>query len=159
MVQAPGLHGPPVVTQDIDINTDPSCGRIMDPDMAIRCRLDWMSPWTRVAPYASQMSMGPATTGFLDSSMAPGIGRDPEQLYGLGWQQKPQTSTQTLAAVGPWTQACSWDRTQAGSHGPRWQRRTSGFSRPRIAVWSSGTNMASGCWPRPWASVMPLVVA
>lgn len=103
MVQAHGLHGPPVVTQETDINTDPSCGRTM----AIGSRLDWISPWTRVAAYASQISMGPATTWSLDSSMAPGIGRDPEIGRDLGWQKKPQTSTQTLVAVGPWTQACS----------------------------------------------------
>ena len=46
-------------------------------------------------------------SGSMDTIMVTGGGSDPEHLCSLWWPNGPWTSTETLAVVGPQTQAWS----------------------------------------------------
>lgn len=57
----------------MDINTDPSCNRIMDPDMAVRSSLGSDVTMALVAAQVTQISMALMATRLSGTNMVSGI--------------------------------------------------------------------------------------
>lgn len=134
-----------MVTQAMDINTDPSCSGTIDSDRAVS---NGSGPDVTMVPVAVQVTltnMVPVATCFLDTNMATGCDLDPRDPCGLWWQLGSWTSAQPLAVVGPWIQMWSLATVQAWmSPWPQEAAQATYIGMVPVAMWSSDTNMAPG---------------
>lgn len=80
----------------------------------------WILTWPQVAAQATQVSMAPVCVWHLDTNIAPGGSPNPWHWDCLGWYQEVKISTETMAVVGPQTQAWSSSAAlaQVKHHGP-----------------------------------------
>ena len=77
---------PPVITQAMDINIDPTCSGTMDPDMVLgsSSRLD--ATTAPVADQVIQTTMALVAVWLSDTNMASGGSPNPRQPCGIWWQ-------------------------------------------------------------------------
>ncbi|XP_052574744.1 uncharacterized protein LOC128097911 [Peromyscus californicus insignis] len=81
---------PSLATKAMNINKDPSCYKVIDPEMAptaaqAQAQMSSCRPPQRlVAAQASQINMAPAVAWPLDTKMATGSGPHPGHSHGLG---------------------------------------------------------------------------
>lgn len=97
----------------MDSNSDPSGCEATDPDMTLSNSPGQNNTMDRVIVLATQHSLVLVTAQLSDTNMVTSCGLDPV-VFGVPMDH--QTSTQTLAVVGPLTQMWSTGAAQPGCH-------------------------------------------
>lgn len=108
-----GSHDTPMVTQTVDIITDPSCSRNMDQIYSSSATQAWTLPRTQAAAQVTQSSMAPVAAWSSDLHLTSDDIPDPGYLHGLWEYREPWISAQTLATVEKGTQTWSYASAHA----------------------------------------------
>lgn len=110
-----------MVTWTMNINTDPSCSRASDPDMALRSSKDPKSSWLQVAAQATCISM--ASIG----SMAPRLWHGPRLQHGSLISAQPSVETCAINIILAFSRAPDSASWVSDGHMPGWLVPASGF--------------------------------
>lgn len=102
-----------------DINIDPSCIRIMDPNIASKTAWAELSPWPQVIEQASQIGMSPLEAWSQGTNITTCDGPDLGHPHSFLSELEPQKLVDTLAVLDPQTNTWPWQ--QKGLKGTRVQ--------------------------------------